>query len=157
MSAPGRFSRRRPDVPRCPNNGRPMRPGRLTSLGRQESGQSHHVPTYHRAAHPRLRISDFFFQRPNGPRISRERQGWRGGCVAGDSPRCSRRDSQARRLHTLVRRLRFLPQSADKIDQRSAQLSQPIVMLLAMQKRLVVEPNPTDLNQLEIRESVGRG
>ncbi len=44
-------------------------------------------------------------RRSNGPRISREREGWRGGCVAGDSPRCSRRDGQARRLHTLVRLL----------------------------------------------------
>ena len=73
MSTPGRSAQKRPDVPRCPNNGRPMRPGRLTSLGRQESDQAHHVPTYHRAPHPKLRISNLFFPRPNGPRISRER------------------------------------------------------------------------------------
>ena len=41
--------------------------------------------------------------RPNGPRITREREGWRGVCCERSETPCRRRDTQARRVHTLVR------------------------------------------------------
>ena len=43
-------------------------------------------------------------QQPNGPRITREREGWRGVCRERSEPPCRRRDTQARRVHTLVSR-----------------------------------------------------
>ena len=46
-------------------------------------------------------------------RISHERQGWRNGCE------CSRRDSQVRRLHTLVRQA-ALPLPVEPLDRPPA-------------------------------------
>ncbi len=62
---------------------------------------------------------------PNGPRISREREGWRGVCRSEATP-CRRRDTQARRLHTLV-------------SQRAPECHWPGLDLLRQQTELLIE------------------
>jgi hypothetical protein len=49
----------------------------------------------------------------NGPRITREREGWRGVCRERSEAPCRRRDTQARRVHTLVRWRSALQPEAD--------------------------------------------
>jgi hypothetical protein len=61
----------------------------------------------HRLPASETSLSGCTARAPNGSGITRERQGWRGVCRATRSgaPPCRPRDTQARRVNTLVRRL----------------------------------------------------